>query len=44
VTGHDFQPCDPTSEIDRQFCFHCGHHLNKHDDDVPLPPEPPEDQ
>jgi hypothetical protein len=43
MTGHDFVPCNPTDPIDRGFCAICGHHLNTHPDDVPLPPEPPEE-
>lgn len=43
MTGHDFVACDPTDPIDRAFCRYCGLHLSTHTTDVPLPPEPPEE-
>ncbi len=46
---HIFTPTDRRDPIDRHFCRTCGLHQDNctgtavRDDEVPLPPEPPED-
>lgn len=50
MDDHTFRPADPTDPIDRLFCAECGFH-KAHcrgaktitNDEVPLPPEPPQE-
>lgn len=49
LSQHTFRPANPRDPIDAKYCAVCGLHLTHcvgaevRDHDVPLPPEPPED-